>query len=293
MQVKDVMQSPVITIAADASLDQALANMDQYRINHLPVLHKQALGGLLTRRALGAALRNPELTGSSWTPVRRLHSLRVMDVMQRHVRTLPQEALAPAAAQIVWEEGAPCVVVVRDRKPLGMVHPTDLLDVLVATIDEQQRRKYKRLLVPTHFSPSANHAVRKGLELTRQHEASLVLLHVKERLVSKLSPDIDPTSAELVTRLDAEDEDSAMARLLSLVPTSVTKVSCEVVRGEPATEIVKAASRYRADLMVMGHSKRQSWRSLFVPNVSRQVARRAPCPGLVVAAHARYELVGR
>jgi universal stress protein A len=168
-----------------------------------------------------------------------------------------------------------------------------LLDVLIATIDQQQRRKYKRLLVPTHFSTTANHAVRRGLELARQHEASLTLLHVRQRLSSKLSTDIDHASAELVTRLDTEDEDDAMARLAALVPSYLASVRCETVGGDLVMAIIKAATRHQTDLIIMGHSKRRSSWSLFGSNVSRQVVRRAPCPVLVVTEPTRYELVGR
>ena len=282
-----------MTIAADTPLDQALAIMDQYGIGYLPVLQDQALIGLLTRQGCGSMQHTLGASNLPRTQIDHGPCLRVLDVMQRRIKILPQETPAHEAARLVWEEGFSCIVVMRDGKPFGMVSPANLLDVFIATIDREQKQKYNRLLVPTHFSTTANYAVRRSLELARQHEASLTLLHVRKRLSSKLSTDIDHASAELVTRLDTEDENDAMARLASLIPSDMVKVTFETVNGEPGSAIVKAAIRHRADLIVMGRSTRRSWWAFFGPNVSRQVLRRAPCPVLIVTEPTRYELVCR
>ena len=40
MYIRDVMRAPVITIAAEAQLEQAQAVMQRERIKHPPVLHE-------------------------------------------------------------------------------------------------------------------------------------------------------------------------------------------------------------------------------------------------------------
>jgi acetoin utilization protein AcuB len=121
MQVKNVMQSPVVTIAAETPLTEALAIMDQCGINHLPVLQNQVLCGLLTRQALAIV----QHTHTSVYPprVQTCHpqSLRVLDVMQRRVITQSPQAPAHEAARLVWEQGVPCIVVVREGTPVDIV----------------------------------------------------------------------------------------------------------------------------------------------------------------------------
>lgn len=69
----------------------------------------------------------------------------------------------------------------------------------------------------------------------------------------------------------------ALDRLHALVlPEAGSRVTCEVVSGEPVRAIVQAAGRHQADLLVMGQGGRYGWRGLFRPSVTEQVTRRAP-----------------
>ena len=53
-------------------------------------------------------------------------------------------------------------------------------------------------------------------------------------------------------------------------------------RGDPANEIVRAATEMKCDLIVIGSSGHTGLRRLLMGSVAEPVIRRAPCPALVV-----------
>jgi len=53
--LKDIMSAPIITIDADKSIEEALAILNKYKINRLPVVHDNSIIGIVTT---GMVLRN-------------------------------------------------------------------------------------------------------------------------------------------------------------------------------------------------------------------------------------------
>ena len=46
--LKDIMSTPIITIDADKSVEEAIGILNQHKINRLPVVHDSSIIGLLT-----------------------------------------------------------------------------------------------------------------------------------------------------------------------------------------------------------------------------------------------------
>jgi CBS domain-containing protein len=46
--LKDIMSTPIITIDADKSVEEAIAILNKHKINRLPVVHDSSIIGLLT-----------------------------------------------------------------------------------------------------------------------------------------------------------------------------------------------------------------------------------------------------
>ena len=55
-----------------------------------------------------------------------------------------------------------------------------------------------------------------------------------------------------------------------------------LVEGHPAEEIIRAAARTHADLVILGSRGMTGLKGAFLGSVSRRVARHAPCSVLVV-----------
>ena len=63
----------------------------------------------------------------------------------------------------------------------------------------------------------------------------------------------------------------------------------EVQRGQPAVVLAEVAADGDAELIVVGSRGRGAWRSAALGSVSSEVARRAPCPVIIVPERAAVE----
>jgi nucleotide-binding universal stress UspA family protein len=147
---------------------------------------------------------------------------------------------------------------------------------------EQAPATYSRLLVPTNFGPLAQQVVNTALALANRHGAELTILHVLPRLTKLLATDIDHVAAEMLVKIAEDCKTDALERLSTLVVADTIKQAMyQVVEGEPATAIVKTATRVGADLIIMGQYRRR-FANFLRCSVTTQVIRQAPCPVLVV-----------
>jgi CBS domain-containing protein len=48
LKLKDIMSAPIITIDADKSVEEAMAILNKYKINRLPVVHDNSIMGIVT-----------------------------------------------------------------------------------------------------------------------------------------------------------------------------------------------------------------------------------------------------
>ena len=53
--LSDIMSTPIITIDADKSIEEALAILNKHKINRLPVVHDSSIIGIVTT---GTVIRN-------------------------------------------------------------------------------------------------------------------------------------------------------------------------------------------------------------------------------------------
>ncbi|MEU5155722.1 universal stress protein [Glycomyces sp. NPDC021274] len=137
----------------------------------------------------------------------------------------------------------------------------------------------RHLLVATDFSASAKAALERALQLTQWHEASLTLLHVA------------PNVLEPATRHIAERHLQELAAWCGTVP-----VQTLIATGSASAEIVAAAKRLHADLIVLGgHGEHGSDRqeAAYVGACAETVADTSEVPVLVVKSEdqPRYRTV--
>jgi nucleotide-binding universal stress UspA family protein len=138
-----------------------------------------------------------------------------------------------------------------------------------------------RIVAAYDFSAPASGALATAVELAGTLGLPLDLLHVVE--VTYVSSPYGPVTAPV----DYEALRRRAARLLSAVASSGT------VRPRPATRVGSAveetlehARDVRASLIVVGSHGRRGVRRLVLGSVAEGIARRAPCPVLVVPAAA-------
>jgi CBS domain-containing protein len=143
MKAADVMTQPVITIAPDAPILQAVRLMLQNRISGLPVVDQHGqLTGMVTE---GDFLRRTELGTErhrpSWlqflTSEGRLadeyvhtHGRKIEEVMSRNPHTVSEDTPLEEVVRIMQRKNVKRVPVIRENKLIGIITRANLLNTL-------------------------------------------------------------------------------------------------------------------------------------------------------------------
>ena len=144
--------------------------------------------------------------------------------------------------------------------------------------------KIKRILAPTDFSSPSLVAVDEAASLAHRFGAEVILLYVHEP--PYVGPDPDPYVVSASFRLlFAERRRLAGEQMGSLENRLARRrAKCRAVIGEgrPADEIIAAARKQKANLIVMASRGRTGAKRLLLGSVAERVVRGAPCPVLTL-----------
>lgn len=131
---------------------------------------------------------------------------------------------------------------------------------------------------PTDFSEQADNAFRLACMLARDHEASLVVVHVVQPPLTVVGGMgvIPPVPEEY----GYEEAEGRLRRLES--PDSSVQTKRLIREGDVASEILALAKEGPCDLIVMGSHGRTGLSRLLMGSVAEEVVRKARCPVLTV-----------
>lgn len=133
-----------------------------------------------------------------------------------------------------------------------------------------------KILVAIDGSEVADQVIQTLQQLSLPQTAHVVLAHV-------LVPDANPDVAADRPQIDTEDISYHSLEKLQAYQTDLPcKSELEIVRGEPAEEIVRLANIHQADLIVIGSRGLTGVTRILQGSVSSQVVEEASCSVLVV-----------
>jgi len=137
---------------------------------------------------------------------------------------------------------------------------------------------FARILVPIDLSDRNARPLKVALALARQTRARVTLFHVVQQ-VPRLMPGEMRAFYERLLKASRQK----LARAAKSFAAKGIPVDCEVCVGEPAREVVRAAARGRADLIVMGsHNVNPKRRGAGWGTTSYKVGLLCRCPILLV-----------
>jgi nucleotide-binding universal stress UspA family protein len=142
---------------------------------------------------------------------------------------------------------------------------------------------FKRILIPSDFSPHSAAALSLAANLANTFDAELHLLHVIEELLPAVP--LDPTGLYgLPPDYDERVKAAVAGELAKVTKTVQTKVPLvsKVHTGSPLVEIVRYARKSSIDVIVMGTHGRTGLAHVVMGSVAESVLRSAPCPVMVV-----------
>lgn len=134
----------------------------------------------------------------------------------------------------------------------------------------------RRLLVPVDFSDSSLRALRYAAGLAAEAGGSLTIVHVVAADYGWLG-----IGKEEFRDLDKSLQHQAADRLRALADANVPRnmsADLEVRLGQPAEEIVAAATELKSDLIVLSTRGLTGLDRYLIGSVAERVARLAPCP---------------
>jgi universal stress protein A len=141
--------------------------------------------------------------------------------------------------------------------------------------------KVRRVLCPTDFSPTADHAAELAAEMAMKFGADLVLLHVIPDLSYPLrsfgAVTAYPHLREELHLRAKEELDKHAATLKAGKP-----VTTELRDGAAHEAILACAKERGADLIVLGTHGHTGFKHMLLGSTAEKVVRTAACPVLTV-----------
>ena len=137
------------------------------------------------------------------------------------------------------------------------------------------KSEVRSILCPVDLSAASRAAAKTAGVMADRFTARLTVVFVDDPLLSRAALRFDED--ELARRTLAE-----LTRFVQKAIGKQPRCSYEIVNGDPATEILKAARRLKADLIVMGTQGRRGPKRLFFGSTAASVVKRTTIPVLVV-----------
>ena len=136
------------------------------------------------------------------------------------------------------------------------------------------------------FSEAAAQTV---LEQARPQGTEIQVLHVVEPpslLVAREMGGYD-RALDSVWETETKEAHALVTRVADTLRSKGLRVATTVEQGDPKSKIIEAASKWRADLIVVGSHGRRGMEHFLLGSVSEAVARHADCSVEIVRTNSR------
>jgi len=143
----------------------------------------------------------------------------------------------------------------------------------------------RRILHPTDFSKASTPAFARALAEARQTRSDLILVHVLAPVIPAAGASegyLSPSVYEQMSTSARAWAQKQMDRLLAKAKAARVRARGMLLEGVAHEQIVRAAKRHRAHLIVIGTHGRTGVARFFLGCVAARVAATAPCPVLTV-----------
>jgi nucleotide-binding universal stress UspA family protein len=139
--------------------------------------------------------------------------------------------------------------------------------------------RVKKILVPTDFSRCSMAATDRAVSLAQTFQAQVILLHVMEPPVYGLDFSLTHPGILPVVRQKLMER---MEQAVDVMRDRGIEAEGYFIIGVPSVEIIRAAEKHNADLIVMGTHGRTGLSHILLGSTAERVIQRARCPVLTV-----------
>ncbi len=155
--------------------------------------------------------------------------------------------------------------------------------------------EFKRILYATDLGKNTRPVFRSALSIAQKFDADIIMLHVVEHMSSAMQAVVDTYLPEgeaekvyqdgmksVLSEMKKRLEDFCREELDSPNIASGRVKEILVVSGRISEEIIKAADKHKADIIVMGKSSRSILGNDVTGSSTRRVTRHSKLPVLIV-----------
>ena len=142
---------------------------------------------------------------------------------------------------------------------------------------------FSRVLVATDLTADTRASLRTALDLVIPHEGEVLLLHVIRRIPGMADREL----RDFYDRLKTEAKKSMLELTQGFTRERGVEFICEIVVGNPAREIVRAAQKREVDIIVLAHADGGAP----LGSVSYKVMQLARCAVLVLKTPAQAHVL--
>lgn len=146
--------------------------------------------------------------------------------------------------------------------------------------------KVKSILFPTDFSENAKHALQFALQLTKENNATLHIIHSIEEPYD-FAPMVENIKQN-VTRKVEKLFDEMTEGIKEQEKYKKLKIKTHLFEGRAVHSILETASEYHVDLIIMGTQGRSALERLFFGSTTSEVVQQTEIPILVIPPYGEY-----
>jgi nucleotide-binding universal stress UspA family protein len=145
---------------------------------------------------------------------------------------------------------------------------------------------YRKICVAVDGSPSSHEAVKAAAVLASQFDAALVLLHVIRpmKIPQELQKYIQEDDLAKIRYSALENVgQEIIARAMEIAQGyAVTKLSSQILSGDPAAQIIEQTRNQAVDLIVLGTRGLGRLEGALIGSISRKIAERSDTNLLII-----------
>jgi nucleotide-binding universal stress UspA family protein len=154
---------------------------------------------------------------------------------------------------------------------------------------------YQNILIATDLTPNSEHAFKHAVLLARPSKAKIHLLHVVPEIDSSFRSYVSSMMGEgKLESFESQHEDQAREKLkreleeftseeLANYPEDFKNIAgVEIIHGHAVSQILQAADRLDADVIVMGTHGKGALSHTFLGSVAEKVLHKSKIPVFVI-----------
>ncbi len=139
MLVGERMSHPIISIAPDMPVQDALAMFKRERIRRAPVVKEGKLIGIVSDKDLLNASPSSASSLSVWEMNYLLSKITVLEVMSKNILTVAEDTPIEEAARIMADNKIGGLPVLRDGHVVGIITETDLFKLFLEFMGAREK----------------------------------------------------------------------------------------------------------------------------------------------------------